>query len=293
MGDRARSCVIAVLIALAGVARAGPPDITTARVRLGQLSAQEEILALQVAANRSELARLLGALELYGRDPPPALLVSPHDAKGAVRAAILIRAMTPALEARARALAEQVRRLSQARRKVAAASGELFAAESAVADRGRRLEGVANDADLLQPSGHALAPGGAAPTKLLAPAPGSIVVGFHGRLADGTQSRGLAIRAAPGAAVVSPAAALVDYAGPLEGWGQVLILRGGGGYHMVLSGLGKAVVAAGQPVVAGQVVGTMPSGGRLAPELYFEVRLGEAPTDPARLIAGSGRRDGR
>ncbi|HZK99190.1 MAG TPA: peptidoglycan DD-metalloendopeptidase family protein [Caulobacteraceae bacterium] len=285
--------LLAGLLAPPGLVRASGPAIAAARARLSQLNHQEAALAEHVAANRGELARLLGALELYGRDPPPALLVSPRDAKGAVRAAILIRAMTPVLEARARALSDQVRSLSVTRRQVAAASGELFAAESAVADRGRRLEGVAEDADLLAPVGRAAAPRGAAPASLLQPVAGEVAVGFHGRLPDGAPSRGLSIRAAPGAAVVSPAAALVDYAGPLDGWGEVIILRGAGGYHMVLSGMGKVEVAAGQAVLAAETVGHMASGGGSAPELYFEVRVGEAPTDPARLMARADRSAGR
>jgi septal ring factor EnvC (AmiA/AmiB activator) len=281
--------LLAGLASLAAAEVSAATDVASARRRLAQLSVEEANLGLRVAANRAELARLLGALELYGRYPPPALLVSPNDAKGAVRAAILIRAMTPILEARARALAQEVAQLSATRREVAAASGELFAAESALADRGGRLEGVANDTDLLRPLSPGAAPAGPPPANLLAPAAGPVAVGFHGRLSDGTQSKGLAIRAAPGATVVSPASAIVDYAGPLEGWGAVLILRGAGGYHMVLSGMDRVSVSAGQAVAAGEAVGAMASSGRAPPELYFEVRQGGSPVDPARLIAKRSR----
>ena len=41
------------------------------------------------------------------RNPPPALLVSPGDARDAVRAAILVKAMTPQLQDRARTYASR------------------------------------------------------------------------------------------------------------------------------------------------------------------------------------------
>ena len=88
--------------------------------------------------------------------------------------------------------------------------------------------------------------------------------------------------------MISPAAAVVDYAGPLNGWGQVLILRGAGGCHMVLSGLGKVSVAIGQTLAAGQVIGAMAT--QSPAELYFEVRMEGRPVDPARLMVGPSRK---
>jgi murein hydrolase activator len=74
----------------------------------------------------------------------------------------------------------------------------------------------------------------------------------------------------------------------LSGWGQVVILRSGGGRHMVLSGLGKVSVAAGQLVAAASRLGTMPTDGQTAPELYFEVRAASGPVDPERIVRPTG-----
>jgi septal ring factor EnvC (AmiA/AmiB activator) len=283
------------LIALAAgtvLAQDAPP-----RRSLADLNAEEMELSIRMGRNRVELARILGAIQLFGRDPPPALLADPREVKDAVRAAILMRAIAPTLAARAHALSVEAEHLALLRRKAAAANGELFTAQSERADRISRLEGMMSDAEALSPpslrdSAPTTGTNGAsqAARALVVPVVGPRSAGFGGRLADGARSRGWALQPAPGANVVAPAAAVVDYAGPLNGWGLVLILRAGGGCHMVLSGLGKISVTAGQTVAAGQVVGAMASDGSAARELYFEVRLGGDPVDPAKLISAAPRK---
>ncbi len=264
-------------------------SLAAQRAKLEALTRQEDALAADLGASRNALARLLGALELFSRDPPPPLLVSPRDAKDAVRAMILARAIAPALESRARRLQAEAQALDNVRRQAAQASGDLFAAESAIADREGRLDAVARDAALLTPpaarAAEKLPP---APTHLTPPAPGPASVRYGGRLESGLVARGLAWRTGAGAVIRSPASAVVAYAGPLNGWGQVVILRTSGGCHMVLSGLGKVSVAPGQSVAASDPVGRMPANGQSPPELYLEVRLAGAPVDPSRLM-GDGR----
>jgi septal ring factor EnvC (AmiA/AmiB activator) len=276
------------LAALCGRVAAQTSRIIDARRSLAELTSRQQNVAALVGSNRSELSRLLGALELFARDPPPALLVSPNEALDAIRGVILVRAIAPELEARAVRLSSESRELARVRRQVAVAESELFAAESSLEDPTSRIEGVASDAESLIPPG---APGAAAalhqgrpPTSLVPPADGRIVSGFGARLSDGGRSRGIAFHTAAGAAVVSPASGLVDYAGPLEGWGQVVILGAGGGYHLVLSGLARTSVGQGQKVGAGDSLGSMPSGGGAQPQLYLEVRLGGAAIDPTPLL---------
>ena len=288
---RYRWLIVCAIAAVAGGALAQDTRVADARRTLAQLNLDEAELTRSIGANRGELARLLGALQLFSRDPPPALLVDPKDAKNAVRAAILIRAITPQLEARARALAGQAGELAKARRRAAEAAGDLFAAESAQSDRKRRLDGMVVDAESALLAGpqrgftNALA-SQPAPTHLFAPVDSAITTGFGGRLFDGARAAGVAFRPSAGAPVFSPAAGVVDYVGPLKGWGRVVILRAGGGCHMVLSGLGKVSIGTGQSVAAGQLVGAMPMDGQSAGELYFEVRMSGTPVDPAKLISG-------
>lgn len=285
-----RLLALAASFALATSAHAETLD--DRRRALQSLTAQEDALAGRIGADRNALSRLLGALALFSRDPPPPLLVSPSDARDAVRAMILAKAITPQLEARARLLSAEAAALSRVRRQAAQQSGDLFAAESAIEDRQGRLDAVAADAALLAPPQVRAAASGQdalpAPTHLLAPADAAVAVRFGGRLQNGLPARGLAYRTGAGALVKSPAAAVVAFAGPLNGWGQVVILRAGGGCHMVLSGLGKVTVRVGQSVAADTPVGAMPNDGQTPSELYLEVRLPAGPVDPAKLMNASG-----
>lgn len=299
------------LTALAAVEAAGERGTGGKRARLEALTRQEDALASRLGERRNQESRLLGVLALFRRDPPPALLVHPDSAKDAVRAQILARALAPELEAQSKALSLQLDDLRRLRRQVDAVSEDLFASESAVADQRAQLERMIADktvlqrsliadadaaegrlrelarlskapADLLNRLPTGLESLGPAPERLIEPVQGRLAAGFGQTAEPGGPKEGFTWKASPGAPVLAPAAGVVEYAGPLKDYGVILILRTGGAYHLVLTGLGAVEAVVGTTVSAGEPVGRMGEDAGPAPNLYLEVRKGDQPVDPKR-----------
>jgi septal ring factor EnvC (AmiA/AmiB activator) len=271
-----------LLMGLAGAAVAGAAAVAATTDRLARLNVAETELSVDQGANLHRLSRLLSVLEQLKRDPPPALLVSPQDAKDAVRAAILVKAMTPELQGRAQAYAYGASEVMRQRRLAAVQSEAMFERDSLAAEAlpepdpsaGLRIRGT------VDARSNALFP----PARLVPPAAGPVIRNFGEPLAGGGRSNGLTLAAARGARAISPAAGLVQYVGPVKGWGVIVILRLAGGYHLVLAGLERTSVEVGQSVAESQPVGWAPDGPHSSTELYLEVRDQGSPVDPARWL---------
>jgi murein hydrolase activator len=178
-----------------------------------------------------------------------------------------------ALEARLRRDAETERRRIG---EIARRAGDL---RELVARLGGSLP---NFGSRLDEDGPAFAQGFAqARGRLAYPAAGRIITGFGARLGDGAVSEGVTIRTRRAAQVVAPYDGQVEFSGPFRSYGRVLIVNVGGGYHVVLAGLGTAFAEAGQEVLAGEPMGEMASDARVVPDLYMEVRKESVPQDPA------------
>ncbi len=74
--------------------------------------------------------------------------------------------------------------------------------------------------------------------------PGRIVTGFGERLDDGRRSAALIIAPAPGALSARRAAGEIVFAGPLKGYGRVVIIEHGGGWTSVIAGLADTALRA-------------------------------------------------
>ena len=255
------------------------PNFAEARARLEALNARESELSERIGKNREAQARLLSALQAARRDPPPALLVSPQSAKDAVRAAILMRALAPELERRARALSQESAELAKVRRETTEASGALFAAESAAAERaaGGGPRGKPLNIPQIAPSPTPLA-------ALRAPVAGDVVRRYGEAWPGQGKSEGWSWRTAPGIPVISPTEGRVEYVGPLKNWGLVVITQRPDGWRTVVAGMQSADLAPGAMVHAGQAIGRMPPRASPPPELYMELRRGSDPVDPGPYI---------
>ena len=70
------------------------------------------------------------------------------------------------------------------------------------------------------------------------------------------------------------------YAGSFLGYGQLLIIEHGEGYHLLLAGLSHIDCVVGQWVLAGEPVGVMGGTGKEGQQLYLELRQQGVPIDP-------------
>ncbi|CAN5126751.1 murein hydrolase activator EnvC [soil metagenome] len=296
-------------------------QLTAQRARLAELGRQEAVLVAGLSKDRGLQGRLLSALQMMSRRPPPPLLIPADKAVDTVRAAILMRAMAPEMERRARVLADRQAEIARIRRLAVLSSERLLTTESAQGDRRGEIEDLTTrkaallavlraDADRSERAARVLEqrirelggvirapdadtdavatrlPGGR--SRLSSPLPGAPDVAFGqgsggqgsgGQGSGGMSSNGLRWRGG-GRTVAAPASGVVDYAGPLSGWGQVIILDLGPGWRVVLAGLETVTVQPGSRVADGQALGKAAEDG----EVYFELRREERPVDPAQWL---------
>lgn len=119
--------------------------------------------------------------------------------------------------------------------------------------------------------------------KLPVPAIGNVVQRFGEPERRGQRAKGIKIKTRSGAPVVAPHDGEILFADIFRGYGKILIIDHGQGYHTLLAGLGRIYSTVGQAVLAGEPVGVMnekqgTSGQR--PEVYLEMRYNGLPIDP-------------
>lgn len=142
-----------------------------------------------------------------------------------------------------------------------------------------------------KPPAPATKPAAAAP-KPQAGAPLTPVVGSplrrFGRTIDGQKQEGLTLAARPGATVIAPLDARVQFAGPFRTYGQMAILDVGGDVLVVVAGMDGLYPEPGQWVLAGEPIGRMSDRKSPSPELYLEVRRKGQPVDPETWLGRRG-----
>jgi septal ring factor EnvC (AmiA/AmiB activator) len=88
--------------------------------RLDELDEKEDGIKVSLRARRGVLAEVLAALQRMGRNPPPALLVTPDDALSSVRSAILLGAVVPGIRGETEKLAADLKALTDIKTDIAA-----------------------------------------------------------------------------------------------------------------------------------------------------------------------------
>ena len=118
------------------------------------------------------------------------------------------------------------------------------------------------------------------------PVRGNLIRGFgrsvHPKFKTVTLNNGYNIAAPAGAPVAAVADGTVEFSDQLPGFGQCVILDHDAGYYTLYAHLEGVFVAKGEKIARGQVIAEVgrPTAGD-EPQLYFEVRQGRTPLDPA------------
>lgn len=112
------------------------------------------------------------------------------------------------------------------------------------------------------------------------------LVGRYGQTTGaGLTRKGISIETRIGAQVVTPYDGLVVFAGQFRGYGQILILEHGEGYHTLLAGLTRIDTVPGQWLAAGEPVGVIEGADQEVPVLYMELRRNGQPINPLPWLA--------
>lgn len=198
------------------------------------------------------------------------------------------------LAAEANDLRDLLAQLEQERKRREAAEAARLAAEAAALEAQREAQRqaalkAAREANKpppppppppkVEPKAVAALPFSQAQGKMPFPARGRIVAKYGQTNEVGHIHKGITIRTRPGAQVVSPYDGHVAFAGQFRGYGLLLIIEHGEGYHTLLAGMERIDGVAGQRVVAGEPVGIMVQTGD-KPALYVELRRNGQPINP-------------
>ena len=319
----------AELVSAAGAAQAHEERLDTIEGRLADLTRAEAEKAAALERQWATLTTTLGALERLGRLPPGALIAAPATLTDTIRTNLLLGAAVAALDGKARGLREQLDSLADLRRTIASERTEMAAASTDLAAERRRLDRLLERKSALQrttlkqrreaeqrvarlaaeagnlrelmeklATSAAAALAAPAPARSFAATRGTLGLPVRGRLVglfgqtneSGGRRNGIAIETRAGAWVVTPFDGRVVFAGPFRGYGQLLIIEHGEGYHTILAGVARIDSVLGQWLLAGEPVGVMGPGSNGIPTLYIELRRNGAAINPLPWLTAGGRK---
>ena len=113
--SRTRKQISDRLITIAKTIQSQETAITAAEERILNLRKEEIILRADLAEKQEVLSELLAGLQRLEQNPPPALVVEPHDVLAALRGAMMFGTLVPELRGEAEILAKKLTRLDRIR----------------------------------------------------------------------------------------------------------------------------------------------------------------------------------
>lgn len=273
------------IAALTQTIRAYEQGLAAMRQSMRQAELRKSELDARLEAKRDDVAQLLGVLSGIEAEPGPMLLMHPDGPLGTVRSGMVLSDVTPALQAQANQLRDEITEL-EALRKLQASAGDILqrgltAAQAARSDLSQAmsertelpkrftedpevLKNLLESADTLNGFAKGLSLDDRQ-TPEFPNAKGTLPLPVLGRVilkpgetdARGVERPGMVLATRPGALVTSPWAGTVRYSGPLLDYGNVIILEPGGGYLLIMAGLAEAYGEVGEVVAQGAALGLM------------------------------------
>lgn len=275
--------------ALTRTIRAYESGLGALRDGLRRAAIREREIAAEFEAKRDRIGQLLAVMATMESGEVPLSLLHPGGPEGTVRSALILSAVTPALQAEAKALQERLQEVADLRRLQTEAADTLgrgltaaqearTALSQAMQDRTdlprRFLEDPEELKELLASvetlDGFAsglieMETDVSAPMEDFGAAKGNLPLPVYGTLlrrageadAAGIVRPGILIATRPAALVTAPWPATIRYRGPLLDYGNVMILEPAAGYLLILAGLGTVYGETGDVVDAGAPLGLM------------------------------------
>lgn len=115
-------------------------QILASEEKIAQLGVRQDAIKKSLHDRRAILAEVLAALQRMGRSPPPALLVTPEDALGSVRSAILLGAVVPGMRKQATALVNDLEALTSLQRDATTEKTRVSGTIAASLEEDRRMQ---------------------------------------------------------------------------------------------------------------------------------------------------------
>ncbi|MFD2345098.1 peptidoglycan DD-metalloendopeptidase family protein [Sinorhizobium terangae] len=148
--DKSSEALRAAIVESASKRRGLEQQIADGENKLNDLRVKEDVVRRSLRGRRGVLAEVLAALQRMGRNPPPAILVTPEDALASVRSAILLGAVVPEMREQTDSLVADLKALADIRSGIGKQREELTAAMTANLEEERRMSMLVTEKEKLR-----------------------------------------------------------------------------------------------------------------------------------------------
>lgn len=130
------------LVETASLIQKSESKMSSIEGRLGELQAQEKIVRGSLEQRHGQIAKLLGALQRMGRNPPPVMITRRSDALEMVRSAMLLAAAFPEMRGQAMQLSTRLSELVRVMDDIRSESDRLKSETTRLTDAQTKLAGL-------------------------------------------------------------------------------------------------------------------------------------------------------